>query len=228
VLPRSTRTIAAALTAAALALTAAGCGSSDHAATTTPTADGAAATAAAAKGAKDSNAVDRAFVEQMIPHHQMAMEMARTALTSAQHPEVKQLARNILRTQSGQITELARIADAMGVKPATMPMGSGAAASLEPAAKALGLKVSQLGMSMDTSALANNKGDDRMFIYQMIPHHQGGVAMSRAEIKGGKNDTLKAIAGAIIAGQTAEIAQMYQWRAQWFGATTPARSVAAS
>ncbi len=39
-----------------------------------------------------ANAIDRAFVQQMIPHHQMAVQMARTAKTQGQHPQITTLA----------------------------------------------------------------------------------------------------------------------------------------
>ena len=44
--------------------------------------------------------ISRHFIEQMIPHHDDAIMMAEIALTKAEHPEIKQLAEDIKRTQS--------------------------------------------------------------------------------------------------------------------------------
>jgi len=62
-----------------------------------PTSGG--STAIAAK----ANATDRAFVRQMIPHHQMAVDMSEKALKEAEHPKLKDLARQIKNEQSAEI-----------------------------------------------------------------------------------------------------------------------------
>ncbi len=48
----------------------------------------------------------RLFVEQMIAHHEGAIEMARTALADAQSPDVRQLAQQVIDDQSTEITEM--------------------------------------------------------------------------------------------------------------------------
>ncbi len=49
---------------------------------------------------------DRMFLEMMIPHHQRAIDMGNDALTSAQHPELKGLAKEIIAVQTAEITEM--------------------------------------------------------------------------------------------------------------------------
>ena len=49
---------------------------------------------------------DRMFLEGMIPHHQRAIDMSNDALTNAQHPELKGLAKDIIAVQSAEITEM--------------------------------------------------------------------------------------------------------------------------
>jgi len=39
--------------------------------------------------ASKANKVDQAFVRQMVPHHEMAVEMARMARKQGQHAEIK-------------------------------------------------------------------------------------------------------------------------------------------
>lgn len=52
---------------------------------------------------KTGDAFDKAFIEGMIPHHQGAIEMARMALKSAGHDEIKQMARDIISAQQNEI-----------------------------------------------------------------------------------------------------------------------------
>jgi len=47
---------------------------------------------------------DREFVEQMIPHHEMAVMMAEMLQSSTERSEMKQLAGNIILSQSREIT----------------------------------------------------------------------------------------------------------------------------
>lgn len=46
---------------------------------------------------------DEAFIRLMIPHHEGAIDMAQEALKSAKHPEMKQLANDIIKAQQREI-----------------------------------------------------------------------------------------------------------------------------
>ena len=52
---------------------------------------------------KTGDDFDKAFVEQMIIHHQGAIDMAKLAQNNAKHDEVKNLANDILSAQSKEI-----------------------------------------------------------------------------------------------------------------------------
>ncbi|MFA6170253.1 MAG: DUF305 domain-containing protein [Candidatus Margulisiibacteriota bacterium] len=49
---------------------------------------------------------DKEFIEQMIPHHQAAVMMARKLLRSTDKPEMKQLAENIIAAQTKEINQM--------------------------------------------------------------------------------------------------------------------------
>jgi uncharacterized protein (DUF305 family) len=49
---------------------------------------------------------DREFITQMIPHHQMAVMMAAMVADGATHPEVRQLAQSIRRSQTAEIEQM--------------------------------------------------------------------------------------------------------------------------
>ncbi len=49
---------------------------------------------------------DREFIEQMIPHHQMAVRMASMVLNSSQHPEIRNLAQSIINSQTAEIEQM--------------------------------------------------------------------------------------------------------------------------
>ncbi|MHB1347876.1 MAG: DUF305 domain-containing protein [Candidatus Humimicrobiaceae bacterium] len=49
---------------------------------------------------------DKEFIEQMIPHHQMAIMMASMLLNRTERDEMKQLAQNIIKTQTEEINRM--------------------------------------------------------------------------------------------------------------------------
>lgn len=55
---------------------------------------------------KTGDEFDRAFIEEMIVHHEGAVAMAQQALQSAKHDEIKQMAQDIISAQTGEITTM--------------------------------------------------------------------------------------------------------------------------
>jgi uncharacterized protein (DUF305 family) len=50
---------------------------------------------------------DRAFIEQMIPHHRMGVMMASMAQTNSRHPELRALQQEMVKVQSEEIAQMA-------------------------------------------------------------------------------------------------------------------------
>jgi uncharacterized protein (DUF305 family) len=68
-----------------------------------------------------------------------------------------------------------------------------------------------------------NANYDLRFLDSMIPHHQGALVMSQDVLTKSKRPELIKLAKSIIAEQKKDIAQMQQWRKQWYpkASTTP-------
>jgi len=49
---------------------------------------------------------DQVFIEEMIPHHEMAVMMSQHLVFNAVHPEMKQLAQAIIQAQTKEINEM--------------------------------------------------------------------------------------------------------------------------
>lgn len=49
---------------------------------------------------------DLRFINAMIPHHEGAITMAQDALSKSKHPEIKQLAQNIITSQKAEIEQM--------------------------------------------------------------------------------------------------------------------------
>ena len=74
--------------------------------------------------------------------------------------------------------------------------------------------------------LSGQTGDnfDKVFLAEMVVHHQGAIEMSTAAKQNAKHDEIKTLASQIITAQTAEIAQMKAWQEQWGYTTNPSSS----
>lgn len=144
--------------------------------------------------ASSGESVDRAFVAEMIPHHESAIEMAEIAQERGTSPFVKSLADDIIRTQSSEIDTL-RTEDAQLAE--------------EGAEKGdLGVPGHMMGMDGDTASLRSADPFDQAFLNMMIPHHEGAVTMAEVELDKGSDPELKRLAEQIVAAQEREITQM--------------------
>jgi uncharacterized protein (DUF305 family) len=155
----------------------------------------------------------------MVPHHQSAVEMARVARRRAEHPEIRELARSIVSAQVSEISQMRLIHRRV--------FGG----SLLPNADAhaqLGLSPEQAGMMHGedaTAMLRTEKPFDQALIDAMIPHHQGAIRMARVMLAEGGDTKILQLADAIVRAQAQEIREMNQWRADWYGAESPAGGV---
>ena len=159
---------------------------------------------------------DGAFLAGMSPHHEMAIEMAEMAEDRAEHPEIKQLAGDIIEAQTDEIELIDSIHQRLFGEPLAAADHAG-----------MGLSAERMGMGMGMGALETAEPFDRAFIDAMIAHHQGAIRMARIELAEGEDAETKSLANTIIAAQSAEIEQMNEWRAQWYGAPSPAGGVPA-
>ena len=140
------------------------------------------------------NGVDRAFVADMIPHHESAIEMANIAGQRGESPFVKQLAQDIVTSQAKEIS--------------TMRREDAALASAGVQRGSLGVPEHQMGMDHDAKTLETADPFDPAFIKMMIPHHEGAVTMAKVEIDKGESPALKKLAQEIIDAQEREIGEM--------------------
>ncbi len=83
----------------------------------------------------------------------------------------------------------------------------------------------QSGGMMSGQKLSNSNqmtgNIDKHFIEQMIPHHDGAIAMANLALEKAKRQEIKTLATAIIAAQTTEIQDMSGWYQNWFGTVVP-------
>jgi len=150
-------------------------------------ADASAATAAAQ--------ADIDFAMNMIAHHQQAIEMSDVLLgKQGTDPDVAELAERIKAAQQPEIDTMTQWLDAWGQDPGMGGMDHGDGM-----------------MSPDDMAAledADGAAASRLFLEQMIVHHEGAIEMAEQELADGKDPDALELAQRVIDDQTAEIAEM--------------------
>ena len=166
----------------------------------------------------DGAAFDRQFIDMMVPHHQGAVEMAKVAQQRAEHPEIKEMAAAVIRTQEAEINKMKAWRKSWFGSDQTPPMTE---MPMVPGVGGHGGAGAKMNMAADVDKLrAAPAPFDKAFIEAMIPHHESAIEAAKAAATRAEKPEIKELARAIIADQQREIDQMKQWRQAWYGTTS--------
>lgn len=135
---------------------------------------------------------DRAFIDGMVPHHEAATMMADEALAKAARPELKEMAGQLKADPAREISQL----------------------------KAWRREWFDSDSTPDPMRMAPIPAGpdfDRVWMQEMIKHHQGAIDMSTLAKDAETRSEVCELAEEIIAAQRAEQAQLRQWLQQWYG-----------
>ena len=146
----------------------------------------------------DVNDADVMFASMMIVHHEQAIEMSDIVLAAdGVDPAVIALAEQIKTAQTPEIEQLEGWLDEWGISPADRDAGG------------MDHGDGMMGAD-DLAALQTASGPEmsRLFLEQMIVHHEGAVEMAQAQLDAGSDADALELAQAIIDAQTDEIQVM--------------------
>ena len=142
----------------------------------------------------EANQADVMFAAMMIPHHEQAIEMSDVLLAKDDvDPEVAALAERIKAAQGPEIELMQGWLDDWGVDGMPSSMDHGGMMD---------------GDDMDALEQASGAEASRLFLEQMIVHHEGAIDMAQTELADGENPDALALAEQIIDAQSTEIAEM--------------------
>jgi uncharacterized protein (DUF305 family) len=176
-----------------------GCSSSNESEHPAGHSSSAAAAPTSSAAAEAHNDADVMFAQHMIPHHRQAVEMSDMLLAKQGiDPRIIELAKQIKAAQGPEIQQMQGWLTQWGT-PSMPPMSGHDMPSMQ-------------GMMSDTdmTALKDAQGVDagKLFLTQMIAHHEGAIAMAQTEIKDGQYPAAVAMAHAIVTTQQHEIDTM--------------------
>lgn len=146
--------------------------------------------------AKKHNEEDVAFVQAMIPHSEQAIHMAELADEHANSPDVKKLASTIKTKQEEEIKTMETLLHEWGQQ---KEGGHG-----EHAQSPGMLSDQELKELEETEGVAF----DKLFLEQMIEHHEGAIHMAEEAEHKGENKEVKKLAAEIVRGNETTITDM--------------------
>jgi uncharacterized protein (DUF305 family) len=145
--------------------------------------------------AAEHNPADVTFAQTMIPHHAQAVQMSDMMLKKQDIPaEVTALATKIKAAQAPEIEMMTGWLKSWN-EPAQMPSGH---------------SMSGMMGDEDMKKLDAAQGTEaaRLFLKQMIAHHEGAIMMAKTENTAGKNADAVQLSKDIVSTQEAEIQEM--------------------
>lgn len=149
------------------------------------------------------NEQDVKFAQDMIAHHQQALDMAAMVPNMSTNPKLIDLGKRVAAAQDPEIKKMTEWLKAWGapIISTSMPgMDHGSGHGSMP-----GMMTEE-----EMTKLNGAKGAefDRMWVDMMIRHHQGAVEMAKTQQEKGSNPDAKKLAQDIITAQQAEITEM--------------------
>lgn len=186
-------TVSATIVAAMLAL--AGCSTGTDGGSMPGMDHGSSMTTQATATAGEHNSADTMFAQMMIPHHVQAVEMSDIMLAKTDlDAKVTALATDIKAAQGPEIKKMTTWLTGWS-EPTTMS-GNHSMNGMMSAA------------DLDKLKAAQGNEASKLFLTQMIAHHEGAVEMAKSEVTGGKSADAVALAKSIVASQETEIKDM--------------------
>ncbi|MFN2559684.1 MAG: DUF305 domain-containing protein [Jatrophihabitans sp.] len=161
-------------------------------------------------GTSGPSAVDVGFAQDMSTHHVQAITMAAYERDNTTDSALKVLAFDIESSQNFQVGEMQGWLDEWG-KSRNNPQPMAWMGDQHMVMGAGGLMPGMATPAqMNKLEALHGKALDVLFLQLMIHHHQGGLPMARYAVAHAKDASVRALAGAMISAQSAEIIQMEQ------------------
>jgi len=151
------------------------------------------------------NDADKAFIQDMIVHHQQAVYMSGLAPERASSSDVKGLASRIHDVQGPEIDMMNRWLSQHAIPTVNpnAPHGHGGSGGDMP-----GMATPE---QLDALEKAKGQAFDTLFLQLMIAHHQGALSMADEVRKNGFDVRVQEIADGVTAEQSDEIRRMQKW-----------------
>jgi uncharacterized protein (DUF305 family) len=158
----------------------------------------------------EHNDADVTFAQQMIPHHQQAIEMSELAESRASSQEVKDLAADIEAAQGPEIDTMTGWLEEWDEDVPDSGMSGMDHSGHDMSSDGSGMAGMMSEEDMTALEAASGAEFDQMFLAMMIEHHEGAIEMAQTEQAEGEFEAAVELAAEIESAQTSEIETMQE------------------
>lgn len=146
-----------------------------------------------------TNSITINFIKDMIPHHQAAIDMSENLLTYSTYEPLRQMAKKIIKMQTQEIAEMEEIArTTYGFQNMTQEVKK----YIEKNFEIINHMIEKMKNTPRSIYINLN------FTYEMIPHHEGAIAMCENLLNYRIDPRLKVMADDMMQEQTQGIQEM--------------------
>lgn len=166
------------------------------------------ATGSAEQVSSEHNDADVTFAQMMIPHHQQAVVMSEMLLAKEDiSTDVADFTQGVIDAQGPEIERMNAMLEAWGEEP--MDTGNMDMEDMDDSDHG---EMSGMMSQEDLTALEEAQGAEaaRLYLDQMITHHEGAVKMAQNQVDDGQNPQAVLLAEQVIDAQKSEITEMEQ------------------
>ena len=148
------------------------------------------------KPARDASAGDVAFLQNMIKHHEQALDLSALVPSHTDNDQIMAVMQRVAGQQRAEMDGF-RAQLLQWEEPLAAPRGAHIDGMLDQAA-------------IDKLQSLHGADFDTLWLQSMIAHHRGAVTMAQAEIAHGQSPDVVSIARSVAASQQAEVDRMEQ------------------
>lgn len=151
------------------------------------------------KAVTPSSSISGTFIRQMIPHHEGAIKMSENILNYTTDTSIEELAKTIITEQTKEISQMQYMLEECINK-------TNSELDVNLYMREFNTIFENMIKRMNNSSSTNNLNVD--FLTEMIPHHEGAIAMSKNVLKYDLCPELKKLAENIVVGQSSQLSLM--------------------
>jgi uncharacterized protein (DUF305 family) len=150
-----------------------------------------------------SDSVDVGFLQDMISHHEQALQMATLELANGSDPTVLEFAREVLLFQSMEIGSMDRLLDTYNASRGDPERDAMTWMDMStPVDQMPGMATEE---QMDALRAARGTESDTLFLELMAEHHRGGIHMAQYAAENADTSDVRELAEAYAYNQSIEI-----------------------
>jgi uncharacterized protein (DUF305 family) len=165
---------------------------------------------------------DQLYIDMMLPHHGSIIAMAQAALPRLQDERLREIAQNIIDTQSAEQEELRGYREQFYGSADPAPMDDHTMDMMMTAMPGMGSMddmMFQMDATAQVAAICAAEDADLGFIDLAVPHHEMAIAASATALEQATHPEIHDFAQRVIDAQSAEIEELSTIRAELSGGT---------